>query len=78
MVQVILRLGQDYIDDLVKRMKRLGVSQNALAREMGASPSQVSRWFTPNPERKVSPEWATMKRIEEAMARLDARKRRQG
>lgn len=78
MVKVTLVLGEGYIPDLVARMKKAGISQNALARELGAQPSQVSRWFTKNPERKVSPELATVERIEEAMVRLVARKRRMG
>jgi hypothetical protein len=78
MVRVTLVLGEGYMPDLIKRMKREGISQNALAREMGANPSQVSRWFTTNPDRKVLPELTTVDRIEEAMVRLIARKRRMG
>jgi len=78
MVKVTIVAGEGYIPDLLKRMRQDGISQNALAREMGASPSQVSRWFTSNPDRKVSPELGTIERIEEAMIKLSARNRRRG
>lgn len=75
MVLVTLQLGPGYIDDLVKRMKRFGISQAALAREMKppVTPSQATRWFTKNPGRKVMPELTTVQRIEEAMVRLQRR-----
>ena len=51
-------------------------SQNELAQEMGKSPTQVSRWFTTNDERRVVPELKTAELIEEAMGRLVARRKR--
>jgi transcriptional regulator with XRE-family HTH domain len=54
-------------------MKHHGASQNALAKEMGVSPTYVSRWFTRNVKRRVIPELATVQRIEEAMGRLSGR-----
>lgn len=76
MVMITLQLGKGYIEDLIKRMKRHKISQNALAREMGKDPSQVSRWFTPNVKRKVAPELATVEEIEEAMIKLIRRRNR--
>ena len=78
MVKVTFHAGEGYIPDLVSRMKKAGISQAGLAREMGVSPTQASRWFTTNPDRRVSPELATIEKIEEAMIRLLARKRRMG
>ncbi len=73
MVEVVLKLrkGSEYIPALMRRMRKLGISQNALAREMDRNPSQVSRWFTPNEERKVTPDLDTVIEIEEAIQRLD-------
>lgn len=76
MATVTLQLGKGYIADLKTRMKRFKISQNALAREMGINPSQASRWFTTNPDRQVSPELATVERIETAMAVLVRRRQR--
>jgi hypothetical protein len=78
MVMVTITAKEDYIEGLTKRMKRIGVSQAALAREMKppVTPSQATRWFTKNPARKVTPELATIVRIEEAMERLQKRKAR--
>lgn len=77
MVKVLLQFDTDYIEDLVKRMKKFQISQAALAKEMKppVSPSQATRWFTKNPNRRVMPELATVQRIEEAMVRLTARRR---
>lgn len=77
MVMVTLSTNADYIGDLVKRMKKHGISQAALAREMKppVTPSQATRWFTKNPNRRVTPEVPTMLRIEEAMERLVNRRR---
>lgn len=70
MATVTIQTGKGYIPDLMARMKKWGISQNALAREMGINPSQASRWFTKNPDRQVTPELNTVQRIEEAMARM--------
>ena len=76
MATVTLQLGKGYIPDLKSRMKKHGISQNALAREMEINPSQASRWFTPNEKRSVMPELATVQKIEEAMDRLVRRRQR--
>lgn len=76
MVQIKLQLGEGYIPDLVARMEKYRISQNALAREMGKNPSQVSRWFTPNLARRVMPEMETVIKIEEAVERLRHKKAR--
>ena len=78
MVWVTLQLGDGYIPGLEKRMRQLRppVSQNELAREMEKMPAQVNRWFTVNPDRRVTPDMDTVLEIEKAMQRL-ARKRGQ-
>lgn len=78
MVWVYLQIGKGYIPGLRKRMNdmRPPVSQNELAREMEKQPAQVSRWFTENDDRRVSPDMDTVEQIEKAMLRL-ARKRGQ-
>lgn len=77
MATVTINTGKGYVPDLMARMKKWKISQNALAREMGINPSQASRWFTKNPDRQVTPELMTVQRIEESMARMiRARQRR--
>lgn len=61
---VALDLDKGYMHGLVHRMKRHGISQNALARMLGRNPSQVSRWFTSNAARRVTPDMDTAGRIE--------------
>jgi transcriptional regulator with XRE-family HTH domain len=74
MAVVTIQLGSGYVEDLAKRMKKHKISQAALARELGLGPSQVTRWFTKNPARKVTPQLSTAERIEEAMLRLQRRR----
>lgn len=74
MVEIILRGSTEYIEDLSRRMDRAKISQNALAKELGKSPTQVSRWFTKNPDRRVKPELDTIQEIEKAFEKLRKRK----
>lgn len=76
MVDIILQGSDEYIRDLMRRMERGKISQNALAREMQKNPSQVSRWFTPTRERRVKPALDTIREIEQAMEKLRRRKAR--
>lgn len=76
MVEIILRGSREYITDLKGRLEKYKISQNALAREMGKNPTQVSRWFTDNPERRVVPELDTIQAIEAAVEKLRKRKAR--
>lgn len=79
-VNVTLSTNKDYADDLRKRMAKADppISQNELAGELKPprSPTQVSRWFTKNPARRVVPEMKTVLEIEQAMKRLEARRAR--
>ncbi len=78
MVEVRLQLNDgaaaEFIAGLEKRMKKHRISQNALAQEMGKGPSQICRWFTKNPDRRVVPELQTVVDIEQAMQKLVARR----
>lgn len=78
-VNVTLYTNKEYADDLKKRMRKEGISQNQLAAELDPprSPTQVSRWFTPNPKRRVQPEVKTVLEIEAAIKRILARRKRQ-
>jgi hypothetical protein len=73
MVQVKLQITADYLPDLIQRMVKYRISQNALAREMKKSASQVNRWFTSNKERRVMPEMNTVIQIEQAVETLRRR-----
>jgi hypothetical protein len=66
-------ITEDYLGQLTRRMKEHGISQNALAREMGINPSQASRWFTSNTARRVMPELSTIQRIEKALESIITR-----
>jgi transcriptional regulator with XRE-family HTH domain len=75
-VTVTLHTNKEYADDLKRRMKKAGISQNQLADEMGKSPTQVSRWFTKTEARRVQPELQTVQEIEAAIKRIVARRER--
>jgi predicted transcriptional regulator len=76
MVWVYVQIGKGYIPGLRKRMNEMRppVSQNELAREMDKQPAQVSRWFTENEDRRVSPGMDTVEQIEKAMQKLAKRR----
>lgn len=76
MIEVRLQIGETYIEAVLKKMNKHKISQNALAREMGREPSQVSRWFTKNPNRHVKPTMETAVEIEKALEKLIRRKAR--
>jgi transcriptional regulator with XRE-family HTH domain len=65
-----LHVVSGFMDYVSGRMDEAHISQNELARALDMDPSQVSRWFTTNPERKVSPNLATATKIEDALNRL--------
>ena len=54
-------------------MDELEISQNALAKEMGLSPTQVSRWFVNN-ERRVTMLVETALHIERSILAILARR----
>jgi transcriptional regulator with XRE-family HTH domain len=63
---VEIDLNEDYIVQLKRRMGEAGISQNALARELKLTASQVSRWFT-HGERRVDMLVPTALMIERAL-----------
>ena len=77
-VNVTLSTTKEYADDLKRRMDKEGISQNELAAAMGKSATQVSRWFTKNPKRRVNPSLDMVRDIEATFKRLlDNRARRE-
>lgn len=69
-VNVTLSTNKEYADDLKRRLDKEGISQNELAAAMGKSPTQVSRWFTKNPKRRVNPSLEMVRDIEATLQRL--------
>lgn len=70
---VEIDIEEDYVSQLKRRMDDLGISQNALAKEMGLSPTQVSRWFVNN-ERRVTMLVETALHIERSILAILARR----
>lgn len=75
MVEITFNAGK-YIEELAKRMSKMGISQATLAREMGVSATQATRWFTANPDRRRQPSLGTIERIEAVMAKLEKQAKR--
>jgi hypothetical protein len=75
MVKVTFSTGK-YVSELEARMSKAGISQAELGRAMTppVSPTQVTRWFTKNEDRRRTPSLETIERIEAAMAKLTKRK----
>lgn len=59
-------VSTNYIPTLARRLRRYGITQWALAKAMGRSPSQVNRWL----RGKVVPDLASLSRIEAALRTL--------
>jgi predicted transcriptional regulator len=66
---ITFTVSEDYTGDLKKRLQKLGISQGALARELGLQESQISRWFN----KPVQPRVANIMKIEAAVAAIRKR-----
>lgn len=65
-----IAVGPYYTKDLDERLKKYGISHNALAREMEVSPSQVARWFN----KPMTPRMENIAKIEQAVQAIRDRK----
>jgi hypothetical protein len=82
-VSIKLYASPKWADELKKRMRRVGLSQAQLGREMDPprDATQVTRWFTKNEARRVQPELTTaieMERVVEKYERRAAKKASNG
>lgn len=77
-VEVTLHTNKEYTDALKKRLKGLKIAHAELGREMRPPrhKTQVSRWFTPNEDRRVKPTLDTVLEMENAIKRIVARRER--
>jgi hypothetical protein len=77
-VEVTLYTNKEYTDALIKRLKKLKIGNAELGRAMDPPrhKTQVSRWFTATPERRVKPTLATVLEIEKAIKRIEAKRAR--
>ena len=68
MPRVNINVGgrKEYTEDLKKRLKKYGISQNRLAKQMGVAPSVLSRWFNSD----IDPSMSSVTRIESALVEL--------
>lgn len=69
-----IKVGDEYIPDLKRRLKKAGVSHGMLAREMGWSASQLSRSFN----KPMVPSGKTIARMETAFRAILERQKREG
>lgn len=66
-------INENYVSQLKRKMDEFGISQNALAYELGLSPTQVSRWFVVN-DRRVTMLVETALLIERSILKILARR----
>lgn len=78
MVYVQIQLGEGYMVEVARRMKRARpkILKSELARALGKHPTQIGLWFHKNPEKRVHPTIIMAERIEEAMLRLERARER--
>jgi hypothetical protein len=82
-VSIKMYASPKWADELKKRMRKVGLSQAQLGREMDPprDATQVTRWFTKNEARRVQPELTTaiaMERVVEKHEKRAARKTETG
>lgn len=61
-----VKLGKQYVPDLLKRLKRAEISHKSLSREMGIDPAQFSRWANGH----IQPDVNSIIRIEQTIAKI--------
>jgi hypothetical protein len=67
-----VKLGKEYVPDLLKRLKREAISHKSLSREMGMDPAQFSRYAN----RHIEPSVNTIVKIEKTIAKILKRRAR--
>lgn len=72
MQRITINVSGDYTEDLKERLAKYSIGQGELAREMGVTAGQVSRWMTSD----MIPRMKNIQRIE--MAVINIRRGRQG
>ncbi|MCC2627773.1 MAG: hypothetical protein K0S14_1423 [Thermomicrobiales bacterium] len=77
-VEVTLYTNKEYTEALKKRLKKLKIGNAELGRAMDPPrhKTQVSRWFTETPERRVKPTMETVLEMERAIQRIVAKRER--
>lgn len=65
-ITITLDASGDYTADLRRRLQMYGISQGALAREMGIAASQLSRWMNT----ELQPRIGSVLRIERAIIEI--------
>lgn len=68
--RIQLVIGDDYLEELDRRLRAYGITRAELARQWGKNPSHVSRMFN----KGVVPRIDEIKKIEVAVAQIRARK----
>lgn len=71
MPRIVIRVGEDYIDELKARLAKYGITHGQLAREMGLKTPQVSRWIN----KRAQPRIDNVQKIEAAILAI---RKRQG
>ena len=71
-----LRVGEDYMDGLQRRMDKQGIRQSDLISATGIDQSQMSRWFNRRTleGRRMAPSLENVEKIEIAMLKLERAK----
>lgn len=69
---IYVNVGDNYIEELEKRLQKHDISHGELARESGISPTQLSRWFNSN----IEPTLKNVRKIEEALLTILRKRRR--
>jgi predicted transcriptional regulator len=70
MTEYKVSIGDDYTAELKRRLEKYDIGYGELAREMGTTTSQISRWMNSD----IQPQLRNVTRIERAIVAIRARK----
>jgi ribosome-binding protein aMBF1 (putative translation factor) len=73
-------VGTNYMEELIERLRKHGVSQGELAREMGVNPTVITRWKNSTSEitgKPMMPRMENVMKIEAALHEILKRKARE-
>lgn len=75
MVQILVPIdvGGNYTELLKERLQKYKISHGELAREVGVSPTQLSRWFN----KPIQPRLEAIAKIETAIIKIRKERSRQ-
>lgn len=78
-IVIPVSIGENYMEELIERLKKHDISQGELAREMGVNPTVITRWKNTRSDitgKAMAPRMENVMKIEMALLEILKRKKR--